>query len=69
MGKRFEGEEPTFMEMLMAYQMLGLADCLGAPGEATAFATRYPMSEYVEFSVVPGQFTAKEIDDLRRWAS
>ena len=57
------------MEMLMAYQLLGLADCLGAPGEATAYAARYPMSEYVEFSVIPGQFTTKEIDDLRQWAS
>lgn len=69
MGKRFEGEEPTFMEMLRAFEMLGLASSLGEPGEATAFAARFPMTEYVEFTVVPGAYTAREVSDLRDWAA
>ncbi len=69
MGKRFEGEEPTFTDILAAYQRFGLAGLLGRPGEATAYAPRYPMGETMEFSVVPGTFTAKEIECLREWAA
>lgn len=69
MGKRFEGEEPTYMEMLEAFHILGLDGVLGQPGDATAFAARFPMTEYVEFTVVPGAFSAKEVSDLCAWAA
>ena len=69
MGKRFEGEAPTFEAMLMAYRMLGLVELLGSEGEATAYAARYPMGEVVEFNVLPGSYTAREISDLRTWAA
>ena len=69
MGKRFEGQEPTFQDMLAAFQMLGLVDLLGEPGEATAFASQFPQGEVIEFGVVPGSFSAKEIAELRAWAA
>ena len=69
MGKRFEGEEPTFQEMLMAFQMLGLAGELGRPGEATAYTSKNFQGETLEFSVLPGAYTAKEIAELRAWAA
>ena len=69
MGKRFEGEEPTFNDILAAYQRFGLAGLLGRAGEATAYAPRFPMGEALEFSVVPGTFTANEIESLRDWAA
>lgn len=69
MGKRFEGEEPTFLDLVAAFQALGLADSLGAPGEATAYATRLQAGDCIEFGVIPGNFSAREIADLTRWAA
>ena len=68
-GKRFEGEEPTFQDILAAFQKLGLTDLLGTPGPATAFASQLPLADHVEFGVVPGSFSAKEIAELRAWAA
>lgn len=59
----------TFMDMLMAYRQLGLTSLLGKPGPATACAARFPMGEVIEFTVFPGTYTAREIEDLRTWAS
>ncbi len=69
MGKRFEGEAPTFLSLLAAYDVLGMMEMLGRPGQATAFAERHPMGETIEFSVVPGRFSAQEISDLQVWAA
>lgn len=69
MGKRFEGSEPTFMDMLAAYRLLGLSGLLGEPGEATAYATKFASGDCLEFSVLPGAFSAKEIAELREWAA
>lgn len=69
MGKRFEGEEPTFEDMLAAFRLLGLAGELGEAGEATAFAPRYPLGEALEFSVLPGSYSAREVEELRAWAA
>lgn len=69
MGKRFEGEEPTFKDMVAAYQMMGMTDLLGLPGDATAYASNFASRETVEFSILPGFFTAKEIGELREWAA
>ncbi len=69
MGKRFEGEVPTFMDMLAAFQMLGLTTEFGEAGPATAYASRFAPDDSIEFSVLPGSFTAKEIGELREWAA
>lgn len=69
MGKRFEGDEPTFSNMVEAFLLLGLGSELGPEGPATAFAERFGSAECLEFSVIPGAFTAKEIEQLRAWAA
>ena len=69
MGKRFEGSEPTFMDMLAAYERFGLTGLLGRSGEATAYGMKIAPDDCVEFSVLPGAFSAKEIGELREWAA
>ena len=53
----------------MGYRLLGLGELVGSMGKNTAFG--WPSScddDFVEFTTVPGNFTAKEITDLHRYA-
>jgi hypothetical protein len=67
MGKRFEGSQPSFQDMLSGFRLLGLDRLIGSTGENTAFG--WPSTsgdDYVEFAAVPGVFSAREIQDLYR---
>lgn len=67
MGKRFEGEYPTFSTVVKAYQLLGIGHLLGAKGEDTAFTLgSSQLKETLEFHTVPGRFTAIEVGGLLR---
>ncbi|HWD41011.1 MAG TPA: hypothetical protein VG944_19340 [Fimbriimonas sp.] len=65
MGKRFEGENPTFQSVLEAYRLLGIDELLGSAGRHTAFASKYNvLSETLEFCTIPGDFSAAEVAEL-----
>jgi hypothetical protein len=64
MSKRFESvSSPNFVDMLTAYQLLGIDNLLGSSGKHTAFAAGGCTDEVV-FHVVPGDWTTDEFEDL-----
>ena len=69
MGKRFEGTNPSVIGMLSGFQLMGLEELIGVPGENTAFGE--PLSwkaDCLEFHTIPGRFSAEEIQTLYREA-
>jgi hypothetical protein len=67
MGKRFEGLQPSFKDVLSGYQLLGLETLIGKACQNTAFG--WPSShddDFIEFTTVPGNFSAEEIRALYR---
>lgn len=65
MAKRFEEvSSPSYVDLLTAYQLLGIDNLLGAPGKNTAFAYGGGCPEEIVFHVVPGQWTNEDMADL-----
>lgn len=65
MSKRFESvPSPNFVDMLTAYQLLGIDNLLGSNGRKhTAFADGGCTDEVV-FHVIPGDWSPDEFEDL-----
>ncbi|AIE88057.1 hypothetical protein [Fimbriimonas ginsengisoli] len=64
MSKRFEeSQNPSFVDLVTAYQLLGIDNLLGQPGKHTAFAQGGCTDEVV-FHVVPGEWSSEDFVHL-----
>jgi len=55
---------PTWVDLVTAYQLLGIDNLIGAPGKRTAFGSGGHRGEEIVFHVVPGRWSDNEFRGL-----